>query len=267
MREISVQDITPKPNQPRRDFNEGDLNDLAESIKKHGILQPLLVTQKGSAFELVSGERRLRAASIAGLDKVPAITINPGDPRESLTIALVENIQREDLGDIELAVAYKSLNEEFGRTQEEIAVAVGKSRPHVANTIRLLELDKQIRDAIGTGEITAGHARAILSVPSEWRNRFFERMTKEVMTVRKAEVAARAYQKKEKSDSGQSRGKVEVNDDKAVALMLRDIERVLESSLGRRCLVSRNNNGKGKLVIEFYSDRDLEGLVEKLRGN
>jgi len=219
-------------------------------------------------YELVSGERRLRASKLAGLESVPAILVDPEDSIGSLTIALVENVQRSDLGAIELAKAYKRLNEEFGRTQDEIAGTVGKSRPHVANTIRLLELGVPMQEAIESGKITPGHARALLMAPPEVRTTLFERMVREGISVRQAENAARAATKSKGNGEDKSgTRKISAETDPAVSRMVLEMEKALETALGRRCVITRGNEGKGKMVIEFYSDRDLEALVQKLRGN
>jgi ParB family transcriptional regulator, chromosome partitioning protein len=257
--------IAPNPNQPRRSFPEAELDELASSIREHGILQPLILSPKESGYELISGERRLRAAEKAGLTLVPAIVVNPRDSVDSLTIALVENIQRADLGAIELARAYRRLIEEFGRTQEEIALAVGKSRPHIANTIRLLELSDPVQKAIDDGLITAGHARALLMAPIEVRALLFEQMVRRSISVRQAEKAARAASKpgNNKTAAGE---KIAV-EDSDVEFMVKEMERSLESSLKRKCAIYRKKRGAGTITLEFYNDKDLESLVEKLRGN
>jgi ParB family chromosome partitioning protein len=266
VKEIPVTRIRPNPRQPRRSFPEAELEELASSIKSHGVLQPLLLKAVEGGYELVSGERRLRAAKMAGLQAVPAIMVDPAETTGSLTIALVENVQREDLNSIELARAYKQLQDEFGRTQEEIATAVGKSRPHVANTLRLLELDKSIQAALEDGKITAGHARALLMAPPETRNLIFRRMLSEGISVRQAEEAARA--RSEKRDNGEKPKKsAKAQEDPDVADMLRRMERAIESRLGRKTHIDRGRRGRGRVSIEFVSDDDLRGLVETLSGN
>jgi ParB family chromosome partitioning protein len=256
--------IRPNPNQPRRSFKEEELEELAQSIREHGILQPLLVkADSNGEFELVSGERRLRAAELAGLTKVPAIMVDPGKPAGSLTIALVENVQRTDLNAVELARAYKRLHEEFGRTQEEIAKTVGKSRPHVANMLRLLELPERIQEAISEGKITAGHAKALLMAPVDVRLIIYERIIKRDLNVRQAEKAARRA-----PDTGGvvSTDTIPVGESEDVTLraMIHDMEMAMESSLGRKVTIQRGNGGAGKVSIEFYEDKDLESLVERL---
>lgn len=215
-------------------------------------------------YELVSGERRLRAARVAGLDRVPAIMVEPDDARGTLTISLVENVQREDLNCMELARAYRQLQEEFGRTQEEIAAAVGKSRPHVANSLRLLELDGGIQQALEEGKITAGHARALLMAPLEARKLLFHRMVQGGISVRQAERAARRVTNKGEGSAGRV-AKAEEAVDPAEVQMVKEMERAVGSALGRKCVIERGD-GAGRLMLEFYGDRDLEVLVEKLRG-
>jgi len=224
-----------------------------------------LLRASGSGYELVSGERRLRASQLAGLSEVPAILINPADEKGSLTIALVENVQRADLGPIELARAYRQLQEQFGVTQEEIATTVGKSRPHVANTLRLLDLTETIQEAVDEGVITAGHARALLMAPLEARELLYERMVGKGISVRQAEKAAKAASTKGSVETGSATGGQEQAVDRDVDRMLNEMTRVLESSLGRKCIIRRNAKGRGKVTVEFYSDKDLRGLVEKMR--
>ena len=265
VRSIPVERISPNPHQPRRNFDETELNELADSIKVHGMLQPILVTLRGDGYELVSGERRLRASQIAGLKTVPAILVNPEDPVGSLTIALVENVQRADLGAIELANAYRELKDDFGRKQEEIAATVGKSRSHVANTLRLLELSEPMRDAIAKGAITPGHARALLVVEEPDRQRLFTKMIKNGISVRAAENEAKVL-----ADPDKKRGVGRVDviseiDDKSIKLILSEMEKAVESALGRKCIIRRSMSGKGTVLLDFYSDRDLESLVEKIR--
>lgn len=259
--------IRPNPRQPRRAVSDPELEELAQSIREHGVLQPILVRPTEAGYEVVAGERRLRASKLAGLGTIPAITVNPADAIGSLTIALVENVQRTDLGPMDLARAYKQLHDEFGRTQEEIAKAVGKSRPHVANTLRLLELGEQVVEALEDGRITAGHARALLMAPPEVRNILFQRMVRDGISVRQAERAARAAAKPDGDGSGKPQRPVSADTDRAISLMVLEMERALESALGRKCLITLGKEGAGRIVMEFYSDRDLEALVERLRSN
>jgi len=212
-------------------------------------------------YELVSGERRLRAARMAGLLTVPAIEVNPEDEIGMLTIALVENVQRTDLGPLELARAYNTLSSEFEITQEDIGKVVGKSRPNIANTLRLLELSEEVQEAIDNGEISAGHARALLIAPTEARKLLFERMKQKTMNVRDLETAARASAKR------RARAAEWVEADADAARMAEEMSKRVEENLKRKCRIKRMKAGRGRLTLEFYSNRDLEVLVKKLAGN
>ena len=214
-------------------------------------------------FELVSGERRLRAASIAGLETVPAISVSPDESVGSLVIALVENVQRTDLNALELAKAYSQLSDEFGRTQEEIAKVVGKSRSYIANTLRLLELSEPILEALQRGSITAGHARAILMVPEEAREAVFNKIVAEGMSVREAERSAKAITDaalNPKKDRSQKESAIPVE----TVSILKEMEKALESALNRKCRIEHRRGGSGRVVIDYYDEGDLEKLVQKL---
>jgi ParB family transcriptional regulator, chromosome partitioning protein len=262
--ELAISAIRPNPDQPRRVFPNEELDELAGSIREHGILQPLIVQAASTGgFELVSGERRLRAAERAGLKTVPTIVVDSRSADGSLVMALVENVQRADLNALELAKAYKRLQDEFGRTQEEIAATVGKSRPHIANTLRLLELSEQIQDAVAEGKISAGHAKALLMAPKHARLIIYEQIIKKNLNVRQVEKAARALGK---GDTGKHKDKLtpESCPDTTDKAVIREMELALESLFGRKISIARNHDGKGKIVVDFYDDRDLERLVEKL---
>lgn len=254
--------IRPNPDQPRRSMSEEEIGELAMSISEHGVLQPLLVRDIGMGYyELVSGERRLRAAMRAGLETVPAIALDPESPESSLTIALVENVQRADLNPLELALAYRRLQAEFGRTQDDIARTVGKSRPNITNTLRLLELPETIQAAVADGRLSAGHARALLMAPEHSRVLIYQRIVQNELNVRRAEKVARTAAK---AGPGPSEAGAEMLDPSMS--MAREMELALESALGRKVTIERRKNGKGRVTVEFYSDSDLTALVEKLRG-
>ena len=261
--EIPLSGIKPNPDQPRRIFRDDELDELAASINEHGVLQPILVRSRGpETWEIVTGERRLRAAERAGLEKIPAIEISPKDNIESLSIALTENIQRTDLNAIELARAYSRLQEEFGRTQEDIAKMVGKSRAYVANTLRLLELDEEIRSAISEGSISAGHAKALLMAPPAVRPLLFERILKRSLSVREVEKAARNLSKIENAPVVE---KAKETEESEIARMLKEMEYSLESTLKRKVRIERGAKGSGRIIMEFYSDSDLEALIGRIR--
>lgn len=264
VREIEISRIVPNPRQPRRVFNEIELEELASSIKIHGILQPILVRSVNRGYELVSGERRLRAADLAGIKTVPAIVISPDDSLGSLIIALVENVQRTDLNAVELARAYQQLQAESGRTQEEIAGTVGKSRSYVANTLRLLELSDSILEALHLGKITAGHARALLMAPQENRTGLFRKILLDGLSVRQAERCSK--EAVNISDAGVTRtSTAKTQLDNETERMLNEMVKALESALGRKCRIELRKGGRGRLVLEFNDNRDLENLVQRLR--
>lgn len=235
--------IRPNPDQPRRRFDEAALVELAASIKKQGMLQPLLVRPRGEGYELVAGERRFRAAQMAGLDEVPVV-VRELDDRTALELALVENLQREDLNPIEEALGYQRLVD-MGHAQSEIAEAVGKARSTVANALRLLQLDPDSQEALAAGRISAGHARALLMLPPEERSGLLARIVKEGLSVRQAERLA-------------SRPKRKPASREAYAQLARDLER----QLGFK--VRFSGEKKGRLEIFYYSEEELNAILDRL---
>lgn len=251
--EIDLDRISPNPRQPRTVMREDALAELADSIREHGVLQPLIVTRAGNGYTLVAGERRWRAAKLAGLRSVPAL-VKDTTPHQMLELALVENIQRQDLGPLEEAAAYRQLLEEHGLTQEEIAQRVGKSRSAVANSLRLLNLPPEAKAALEEGRITEGHARALLSLPTvEQQLRLLESMLSGAITVRQAEEAARR-------DSNKTR-KLEASR----PIEITEMENRLREALRTKVELRRGRKG-GRLVIHFYSDEELEGIFQLLSG-
>lgn len=250
---VSVGDILPNPFQPRTEFHAEALDELVSSIKEYGVLQPLVVTEKPNGmFELIAGERRLRASKAAGLKKVPVI-IRAADEQKKLELALIENIQRADLSPMEEARAYAQLIEEFRLTQEDVAVRVGKSRPAVANTLRLLKLPDEMQKALSDGRISMSMARVLcgMEAPSE-RHAMFERMLEGDFNVRQAEVRAR---------TGKAPNKVRAAV-KDVNLMA--VEEELRGALGTKVEITRRGE-KGRIAIDFYSGEELDHLVDRLR--
>lgn len=243
VQEIDIDSIAPNPYQPRREFDQEKLNELAISIKNQGLLQPILVSKNGEdRYTLIVGERRWRAAKIAGLNKIPAI-VKEMNKKEIMEAALIENIQREDLNPLDVAQAYKSLIDEFKYTQEELANIVGKSRSAIANTIRLLKLPEYAKDALRQGVITEGHCRTILSVEDEKeRYRLFKKLTEEKIPVREAE---RRIRKKNK-------------DENILAL-----EERLSKALKTKVIIEGRAK-KGKIIIEYYSLDHLEELITNI---
>ncbi len=250
--QISIAEITPNSEQPRKEFNHQDLEDLVASIKKHGILQPLVVTEKSDGgYELIAGERRLRASQIAGLSTVPAL-VRTATQQEKLELALIENIQRQALNAIEEAYAFSRLMEEFNLTQAEVADQVGKSRPAVANTIRLLDLPSPIQKALINGEISPGKARALLSLKDEKEQlEVFKSMAGREMSVRALEA--------EVSSKGADSRKGSVRRDPNLGAQ----ERMLEDRLHTRVHITRKGD-KGTIVIEYHTREELKRIIEEI---
>ena len=255
-REASVDSILPNPRQPRTVFDDEGIEELANSIKEHGVLQPLVVRPRGEGYELIAGERRLRAAKMAGLKKVPIVIRNASN-QDSLEIALIENVQREDIGPMERARAYKRLMDEFELTQEMVAQKVGKARASVANTVRLLRLPIDIQEGLDKGKLTEGHAKALLALEStEEQRAMYQKILSQGMNVRQIEKAAKP----------KKIVKPPVLGDKAVVDMDPNVvafEEALSRYLGSPVKIVRSGEA-GKLVIDFYSDDDLNRIVETL---
>lgn len=243
---IPVSVIIANPEQPRAQFRHQELEDLMNSIREHGILQPLTVSRVPGGFELISGERRFRAAKMLGLETVPAM-VRAADPRDKLVLALIENIQREDLNPLEEARAYGRLLSEFGLTQEAVAKQVGKARSTVANAVRLLDLPAEVQEAIAAGIVPSGSARAMLALSdSESQLAFFRKLVAGRMTSREAEDGVRRAGGRSRKDPA----------------LLADEER-LRDALGTRVEV-RKRNGRGSIVISFFSDEEYADAVRKL---
>lgn len=254
---IDIESIVPNRMQPRKEFSEEALKDLTESIKKNGIIQPLVVTPPvNGRYELIAGERRLRASKAAGLTKVPVV-IREADVESMLELALIENIQREDLNPIEEARAYKDLIESFDYTQEEVADRVSKSRSNVANTLRLLFLPKLIQEDIIVGRLSAGHARALLSISDlQLQLKLRERILNANLTVRDVEKIIQEEIRSTPS-SGQ-RGKYKKPE---LSPQMRAVQEELTTQLGTKVKVNQFNNNKGgQIIIEYYSVQDLNRI-------
>lgn len=249
--EVPIARLKPSPLQPRQAMDPQEFVGLVESVRKHGVLQPVVVRQVGDGFEVVAGERRWRAAEAAGLDTIPAM-IRALSDREALELALVENLQREDLGPLERARAYRRLTQEFGLTQEQVAERVGKSQPSVSNALRLLTLPQQIQASLEAGRITEGHARAILSGATEAAVlKLWERVEKRGLSVRQTEALARAISREM---PGRSRAKDP---------QLRTVEMDLSRRYGTKVTVSGTRR-RGSLVFGYYSEEDLQRLLDLL---
>ena len=265
--EIATDDIKPNPNQPRTHFNEQDIEQLARSIKEHGILQPLLVSYKeNGTYQLIAGERRWRAAKIANLEKVPVL-VRETNPQEILELALIENIQRADLSALEEAAAYQKLANDFQLTQQEIADRVGKSRTTITNTLRLLELPDKIQKSLNNNEITEGHARALLGLSNA------EDMIQnlEVILSRNLNVRQTENIVKNQRLSNESHTEIEntpiKSDDNKLEINLPDSRHIsvtLQRLFGTKVTVQRANDGSGTLTIHFYSEEEYEGILSRL---
>ena len=247
--EVSVDAIVPNPRQPRTYFSPSDLEDLIASIKEYGIIQPLVVTQTQDGYELIAGERRLRSAKAAGLERVPVV-VRTATEQEKLELALIENIQRHDLSPVEEARSFKALIDSFDMTQEAVAKKLGKSRSVIANTVRLLDLNDEMLQALQEGEITRSHARALLAQQDHiLRNQMFLQMLNGDMTVREAEDLSTAKRKKRTPEKKQDPN-------------LLSHERSLETLFGTKVRIEEKPNGKGKIVIEYYSKDDMFTILD-----
>jgi ParB family chromosome partitioning protein len=254
--EISVARVLPNPHQPRQAISEESLADLAASIREHGVIQPLVVTQVGDDYQLIAGERRWRAAQLAGLTTVPAI-IKEITSQQMLELALVENIQRADLNPLEEASAYRQLMDEFGLTQEEVAERVGKSRTAVANTVRLLRLPEDVKEALAADRISEGHARALLSLPTaRLQRQALATIEKRGLNVRQAEALVRQMQAEPEEPASKS---------EPLSPQDRDVMEKFQSRLGTKVNLVRGKRG-GRVVIHFYSEEELQAIYEAIVG-
>jgi ParB family chromosome partitioning protein len=252
---LGVDEIRPNPYQPRKDFDEETIKELASSIQEKGIIQPIVVRKGEIAYEIIAGERRWRAAQRVGLTRVPVIIKDVSD-REALELTLVENLQREDLNPIEEATAYEQLIEDFGLTHEDISKRIGKERSTITNQLRLLKLPQEVREALINGEITAGHARAILGLQSLSKAKeVLEAIRREKLSVRRTEVLVRRL----------SEGKQAVIKPNDVNPYIKHLAEELKKALGTKVKII-DKGGKGRIEIEYYSNDELERLIEILGG-
>ncbi len=252
VQEVDINQIVPNPYQPRKIFNQELLQELADSIKEHGVIQPLVVNKTPNGYEIVVGERRFRASQLAGLQKVPVIVKSGMEDQTKLEVALIENIQRQELNPIEEAQAYDKLMKQFGLTQEKVAQKVGKSRPAIANTIRLLNLPAEIQRGIVEGKISEGHARAILGLSGTERQlALFKMITDQGLNVRQVEAKVRELMARPRLEAAGP-------DPKTIA-----IENALRSKLGTKVKIEKKGRG-GKIMIEFFSDEELDELIGKM---
>ena len=252
---VKISKIEPNREQPRRHFEEDALLELADSIKQFGVLQPLLVQKKGDFYEIIAGERRWRAAKLAGVKEVPVL-VKDYTKQEIVEIALIENIQRENLNPIEEAMAYKRLLTEFNLKQDEVAERVSKSRTAVTNSMRLLKLDEKIQQMIVDEMISTGHARALLAIEdSEQQYNLATRIFDEKLSVREVEAIIRQM----KNPKPQKNQKIVEN-----SFIYKDLEEKMISVIGTKVSVNQKGKGKGKIEIEYYSDAELERIFDLL---
>jgi ParB family chromosome partitioning protein len=254
--EVPIDRIRPNPRQPRQRIDGAELEALAASIREHGVLQPILVTETLDGYQLVAGERRFRAAQLAGLERVPAIVRQLAD-REQLEVALVENLQRQDLGAMEEAHAFRALADEFGLSQEEIATRVGRARSTVANTLRLLDLDARLQDALVDGTISEGHARALGGLPVEQQGRVLGSVVEQELSVRQTEELVRRLREPRPEASTAQPRRLDPD--------LERVEEDLRRSLGTKVTLARSRRG-GRIIIEYYSEEELGQLYDRLTG-
>lgn len=251
--------VQPNKEQPRKTFDEEKINELAESIKNYGVLQPLLVQKNDSFYEIIAGERRWRAAKAAGLKEVPAV-LKEYSKQEAMEISLIENVQRADLNPIEEALGYRQLIDEFGLTQEEIAVRVAKSRTAITNTMRLLKLDEQIQNMLVQGVITSGHARALLSLEdTQMQLKAAKEILDKKLSVRETERLVKRLQKEAFGEKKEEKKK-----DETLALIYQDLEDRMKSVMGTKVSIHNKDKNKGRIEIEYYSEAELERIVEMI---
>lgn len=254
---VKITLIDPNKSQPRRSFDKDKLAALADSVKEHGVIQPIIVVKKGERYKIVAGERRWRAAKKAGLKEIPAVIRQYSD-KEIAQIALIENLQRENLNPIEEALGYQTLIDKYDMTQEAVSSTLGKSRSSIANSIRLLSLEDDIQSRLISGEISSGHARALLSIENpDIRKAVLESITEKGLNVRQTEAFAKQL------SSGRTRKPKPVNDD--IKAALETVENDLGTYLGTRVRLIHNAK-RGKIEIEYFGNEDLERILELING-
>ena len=254
---LRISDIEPNRDQPRKVFDEDALQSLANSIEQHGLIQPLLVEPlENGRYRIIAGERRWRACRIAGVEEVPVV-IRSLTKQQNMEIALIENLQREDLNPVEEALGYKSLQDVYHMTQEEIAKSVGKSRPAVANALRLLSLPEQIMDFVASGELSTGHAKALMPLGEEHMLALANRIISEGLTVRQTEALVK---------KALMPAKEKPTFDREVVLALKEMERAAAEHVGNKVTIHHTPKNNGKIEIKYHSVDELEKIMEILKG-
>lgn len=253
MMKLSI--IEPNQGQPRKDFNEESIAELADSIKKYGVLQPLLVQKKGEQYEIIAGERRWRAAKEAGIKEVPVV-IKEYTRQQAMEIALIENVQREDLNPIEEAQAYQQLMKEFELTQEEIAERVSRSRTAITNTMRLLKLDRRVQEMLVQSQISSGHARALLALEhNDSQYQIALKILDQKLSVREVEKLVKIFGKPKKEEKKNT-------EEKDLSFIFKDLEERMKQAMGTKVIINKKDRNKGRIEIEYYSEAELERIVE-----
>ncbi|EHJ57230.1 ParB-like partition protein [Streptococcus urinalis FB127-CNA-2] len=251
LKTIAIKDIVPNPYQPRQIFNEKELLELSNSIKENGLIQPIIVRKSDVfGYELIAGERRLKASQLAGFSDIPAI-IKPISNQESMKQAIIENLQRENLNSIEEALAYQNLIEKNQMTHDELATYMGKSRPYITNIIRLLNLPKELRDSLEKGEISTGHARALLAIEDRKQQAYWHhKIINDSLSVRSLEKALKPGNKKPKQTE---------------SIFVKSIEKEISQSLGISSKLICHQKGNGKLTLTFSNMEELNRIINKLK--
>ena len=253
MMKLSI--IEPNKGQPRKDFNEESIGELADSIKRYGVLQPLLVKKSGDHYEIVAGERRWRAAKEAGLREVPVV-IKEYTKQQAMEIALIENVQREDLNPIEEAQAYQQLMQEFELTQEEIAERVSRSRTAITNCMRLLKLDKRVQDMLIQGQLSSGHARALRALENQdAQYQIGLKIIDQRLSVREVEKLVKLLGKPKNQEKPKE-------EEKDLSFIFKDLEERMKQVMGTKVIINKKDRNKGRIEIEYYSEAELERIVE-----
>ncbi|MBQ3092586.1 MAG: ParB/RepB/Spo0J family partition protein [Clostridia bacterium] len=252
---IKLRDIEPNPNQPRREFDPVALEELAESIRQNGIITPITVRKAGESYQIIAGERRWRAARMAGLDEIPAYVLDV-DEREAYQYALVENLQRQDLNPIEEALGYQRLMEDYGYSQEKAGEKVGRSRSYIANALRLLTLPQIITDMIASGALSAGHGRALVVLDEQKAMEAAKSILEKELSVRETEKLVKRLLEEVPDEAEEKK-------EDTVAMYVRELERNLASSTGHKVTI-KHGRKKGKLTIEYYGNDDLDKICAAL---
>ncbi len=252
--EVEIDKVFANPNQPRKSFDETALRELADSIAKHGVIMPIIVNKSGDRYMIIAGERRFRASKLAGLSRVPVI-VKQYDERQIKEISLIENLQREDLNPIEAAMAMRALMDDYGLTQEELSERIGKSRPAIANSLRLLSLCPEIRKLVASGKLSAGHARALITLPVEQQIAIGSQAAEKGLSVRDVEQLVKDYfsppEEKKKKEK------------KELSVELKELIADMQRTLGTKVNAIGNDN-KGRIYIDYYTRDDLDRLAEFL---